>query len=1037
MLNTCGWMCTDILCVCVCLRIALSFFFFCFGCRCCCCFCCSEFFVPFVSFLNCLLREMYTWIIIHIINIYLYIIYRGRERESVCVCVAERVGGKELTMSSDNKGKKSGSSHVRPVISSGGFGRLHEDGAARGEDGSTPQITDADDFVGALAVFEREIRGLAEKLADERHSRDNEASSVLQTAHDALVVERDGEQRSFSTMAELGGRMETRATTRSPPSAVARKSVRPPPPTPSIRAPSVKNGAGDKRKATNPSHDASCVRAVALDVWATLGFFSLPPFGADLPAEWAGGHTWRSLRSDMTEFSAPSVERSDEEEEGEENEESIFGFVEALVRYYQREMTAMGGVSGNAEEPLSEEMLRNGLWQVVFNALFYCVTVPSSDLSLTSRDLESLSCGVEDRYDDAYTSSSSSLSSEKKEGRGGKAQEGENTGCRCLPTKLHWSTRAASKGMNKNRLHEQQERSGCGLERRLGHATPRGSRRHAELDEVVEEGRQSSFSSSKRGELVDGRRRRSTPFGDRLAVPPTIKLWYFVVRTFARLGYRRDAFYVQTPLRGSIHELLLSLLWLTKEYRLVAVAEYVQLQSMYGFLLQQGPVIHDGSSHSNEHHCNPNDDGFGRGAEKGYVSSAQPQDPEGESLLRCFPAAVPWPPASFVEKEHIAHRLEQIRQILPTLLDEKNAPMMRLPDLTRRLLSMRHLITLSMNRLECALHQRTEQTVSLGLHSVLDAQLCHPTHHGVYRQLCGGLQHLLGMEARVRETTQQLFHLGSLVARAVGLEEASLRQQRLHATALKALEDDEMTWWQPSQDGEGESEACARGNLSDVLVRFRATGAREHLTDLWASLRRRAQVGGGRRGSLHGTREHITESAAMQAQLEEKVRQNMETHYALHAALKAELLKWQFSRAKKKQDVDDERGKDDDSDGNRFALTNGEERGKILHAPRGLDNRSGDAHLKKKQMKVRPPFVSFDLVTNHISPHRPQATAVGQPAENATTSACLEIERLQEALYALDQQEEYREKCAEERRLQQDAVQLLHQQGLRVVHRRR
>ncbi|KAF8282700.1 hypothetical protein TcYC6_0022760 [Trypanosoma cruzi] len=939
-------------------------------------------------------------------------------------------------MSSENKGKASGPSHVRPVISSGGFGSLHEEGAAMGEDGSTPQITDFDDFVGALAVFEREVRGLAEKLADERQLRDNEASSVLQTARDALVLERDGEQRSFSTMADLGGRIATRATTRSPLSAVARKSVRPPFPAPSVRAPSVKKGAGDKRTATNPLHDASCVRTVALDVWATLGFFSLPPLGDDLPVEWAGGHAWRSLRSEMSDFSAQPVERSDGEEE-EDEEESIFGFVEALVRYYQREMVAMGGVSGNAEEPLSDEMLCNGLWQVVFNALFYCVTVSSSDLTNTSRDLECLSGGVEDRYDDVYTSFSSSLSPGKEEGRGGKTGEGENTGRRCLPTKLHWSTRAASKGMNRNQLQEQNERSVCGSQRRLVHAAPRGSRRHAELDEVVEEGLHASFLSSRRGELVDGRRRLSTPFRERLAVPPTIKLWYFVVSTFARLGYRRDAFYVQTPLRGSIHELLLSLLWLTKEYRLVAVAEYVQLQSMYGFLLQQGPVIHEGSSHPNEHHCNPNDDGFDPGVEKGYASFAQPQDPEGESLLRCFPAAVPWPPASFVEKEHIAHRLEQIRQILPTLLDEKDAPMMRLPDLTRRLLSMRHLITLSMNRLECALHQRTEQTVSLGLHSVLDAQLCHPAHHGVYRQLCAGLQHLLGIEARVRETTQQLFRLGSLVARAVGLEEASSRQQRLHAAALKALEDDEMTWWQPPQDGEGEGEACARGNLSEVFIRFRATGVREHLTDLWASLRRRAKVGGGRRGGLNGTKEHITESAAMQAQLEEKVRQNMETRYALHAALKAELLKWQLSSAQKEKDVDDERGEDDESDENRFGLTNGEEREKILRAPRGLDNGSGGAHLKKKQMKVRPPFVRFDLVTSHISPHRPQATAVGQPAENATTSACLEIERLQEALYALEQQEEYREKRAEEQRLQQDAVQLLHQQGLRVVHRRR
>ncbi|RNF01441.1 hypothetical protein TraAM80_07108 [Trypanosoma rangeli] len=944
-------------------------------------------------------------------------------------------------MSNNNKGKTSDRSQVRPIISfsssCGATSRAKEVGMVGEDDSRGMQKDECDEFVGALAVFEREVRGLAKKLADERHLREKALPTELQATHCASTEEEGGEEeRSFSATAALAGVTATRAsTTRSLASVTGNRFHRPP--IPSATAFAAANDVKDKRKTTIPTCDTSCVQTVALNVWATLGFFALPPFEVELP---------------VGVSSAPVEHTAKAEEKEEEEEDSIFAFVEALAGYYQRKL-AMTAASGKIEALLSDEMLCNGLWLVVFNALFYCVTAPGTDFQFDARDLECLFVATED-LDDVLCASSSSLSSSpelEEDSAGSGRQEGKGTGCKRVPTRLQWEVRMAAKEGARRRPQQQQEAGSAFIPRhRLTPAALRGSRRHAEPDAGMNERGGSPLLSSnpatvsaepatKRAELIERLRHRSIPFGGRLAVPPSIMLWYFVVHTFAQLGYRRDAFYVQTPLRSSIHELLLALLWLTKENQLVAVAEYVQLQRTYAFLLQQGgPVTHDGNCHPQYDDRNPRDDAVRAGVGREYTSSATPHDPVGEALLRCFPAAVPWPPASFVEEESIAYRLEQIRRILPAALDERDALRMHFPELTRRLLSMQRLITLSVNRIERALHQRTEQTVSLGLHSALDAQLCHPAHHGAYRQLCAGLQHLCGMEARVRETTQQLSQLGSLVARAVRLEMSSVQQQRLEAEVVKALEDDELTWLRQPLGEEGKHEGSARWNLNETFIRFRATGVREQLTDLWASLRRRAHVGGRRGDGPHGTRNCVAESAELQAQLEEKVRENMRGRYSLDAALKAELRRWQMCGADAtRHDVAAAAVGNHGEEG--FESKNGAEGENLLFAAPELRGGSGRAHLSatKRLKKLKLPFVTFDLVTSHISSHRPQATAVGEPAANATTSARLEMERLHEAFLALAQQEEYLAKRVEEQRLGKEAGELLREHGLRVVPRRR
>ncbi|RNF00557.1 uncharacterized protein Tco025E_08766 [Trypanosoma conorhini] len=962
-------------------------------------------------------------------------------------------------MSGSGKGKASDRFQVRPVISLGDHGGSRAKEPGVGENNSSGLQEDAcDEFVGALAVFECEVRGLTKKLADERHLREKAPPTGPQATRVAVGAEAEGS--SFSATAASAGVTATRATTSSSFASVTGSSLHRPPPGLSAAAFAAAKGVSDKGAATNSPCDTSCLQAVALNVWATLGFFALPPFGSDLPVGEADGHGRRSLRGDFTGASSPPMGPGEEEEdekeekEEEEEEESVFAFVEGLAGYYQRQLAAATAAPGEPQGPLSDDMLRNGLWLVVFNALFYCVSAPGTDFQFTPRGSECLSGDAEDLY--AAVDAASSLSSSLE-------PEGEGAGCKRVPTRLRWGTQATSKaaaGLRPAQKQQQQRTApGSVFRRRLTPVAVRGSCRHTEPGAGAGEGGKLPFSSSnpaavlaeaprKRAEPIERPRRHSAPLVGRLAAPPTIMLWYFVLRTFAQLGYRRDAFYVQTPLHGSIHELLLALLWLTKEHQLVAVAEYVQLQCMYAFLLQQGdPVTHDGNHHPRGHDGIPAADAGGVALEAEYASSAPPHDPDGEALLRCFPAAVPWPPASFLEKEIIAHRLQQIRQILPTSLDERGAPRMHLPDLTRRLLSMRRLIALSMNRLECALHQRTEQTVSLGLHSALDAQLCHPAHHGVYRRLCAGLQHLRGMEARVRETTQQLSQLGSLVARALRLEASSLQQQRLQAAAAKALEDDEMTWQRQPQTAAGKRDGGGRWNLKEAVIRFRATGAREHLTDLWASLRRRAQVGGRLSNAPRGApRECVAEIAEMQAELEAKVRENMEGLYSLGAALRAELRRWQLCGADTTRHAAAAAAAagDEDADGGGREETGvasiaAEGSETPLPAALELPNKSGGAHLSNRQRpkKSRPPFMTFDLVTSDIFSRRPQATAVGEPAANATTSARLELERLDEAFLALEQQEECRAKRAEEQRLGEEALGLLRQHGLRVVPRRR
>nr|CCC93374.1 conserved hypothetical protein [Trypanosoma congolense IL3000] len=748
-----------------------------------------------------------------------------------------------------------------------------------------------------------------------------------------------------------------------------------------------------------PPSDVTCVRDVALDVWATLGFFEVPP---------------------LEDEGCPCISRSDDKaslppavgvagKDLEACDADVFSFVSALEECYA------GLVEGEHVAPrLGCCQLLNGVWRVLFNAVFYCATAPCGVASPTGQD-------VTTRCFHPLRSYEHSCDERPKVG-----EEEE------FPVRLQWHSNYYKVGVDQKDPKRRKWR-GSSVEA----ADPLKDRRPPVSHDSNSKGVRGSVPpeslgsriktspeaeefvrSSHRSRLSNKHTNADQPlFSSVLDYPVPIESWRFILHKLAALGYKRDDFYVQTPVHSSLHELLLALLWLTKEFQLASAAEHVRMQLTYPFLLRQCsaesncedaaalPWVAEARA-SALSGCTQTMEG---GCSTRRLAADTLNQIRSERLLRSFPGAVPWPPASFMEQGDIAYRMQQLQRhpLATTEREDLGTTPAGLPDLSRQLLSIRRLFELSVDRLERTLHQRVEQSALLGSHSDLDVQLCYPAMHEAYKQMCRGLRHMCGLKERLQHIMEQLSRFGSLVAWTIRNAECcshgccNYNEHRNRREVNEAMESDEALM----RDALAEASELS---LRNVLCNFRATRRLGQLRDMVVFLRRKALLNNGR-------------APQDDMVLPAKVKHNIRTRYSLRSVLSAELL------SLKKDYV----------------------------IPKGVSV-SGRIKLPKPRRAL---LRSFDLVTSFSCPHgktesantdsicrnvagsgcvpvltdfinRAQAAVVGPPAGSATTSARLEAKRLQgvgsSILEGCGTSEEM---C----RMLESTLRSLHHHGVRIV----
>lgn len=750
---------------------------------------------------------------------------------------------------------------------------------------------------------------------------------------------------------------------------------------------------------------------IAVHIWATLGFFEMRPReGRTTIDSDSDGEDAASERETVSDGFSNCPELSDPHDT-----EAFLFALQDFLGLFQKDMVSVP----NAAFSALTELVRNGLWRVLFNATFYCVTVLDSRRrrrgAMSRKEGEVRTGGPEDAYEVVFPSSSSV----------GSVDEGDDGDERQAPVRLTWRNPGESAAQRAARCvrdpipTESPLRSGGALRGTgvdaLGN---RVDRRSGGRDALCKEG------SQPLARLCNARLRTTLPVAE----------WYFTLRCLAQVGYARDSFYLQTPSTASSIELLLALLWLTQQYKLLAVAEYVELSRRYGFLLQHHveEAVKQG----------PTRESVGGRFPAQAARHPQPR----ERLLHQFSSATVWPPVTFDENSAIQLRLVQLERCLgrSSSAEASQAPSTQdrnpsaAPQEVRRLLAVRRLVTLSLNRLHHALQRQAEQTVQLGLHSPLDAQLCRKEHHDLYEQVMAGLQYVQHTERRMRAAADGLAKAGSLVAFLLRYEESVVPADEV----LLALEEDDATWLS-NLDGAEESgvssdrerksprrqgvkrtpagtpserwrRAVRRGTLSEPaasslptsaaavvqsLSTFRATHSRAALTETWKRLLRRSHVAP-QSVSPENVR-FLLDVEAQQIQ-EARVRDNMTSRYSLQAALAAELAvlgheeQQQQARRRHPRSSCRRTGGRDDSCAD-----------DSTHSPQ-RPTAAPDVVVQP----VRVVLPDLDLVTNAaaafaqlrveeeaygpvaLGTAEVQLTEVGVPAAGSTTSARLELERL-------------------------------------------
>ncbi|CCW62997.1 unnamed protein product [Phytomonas sp. EM1] len=527
-----------------------------------------------------------------------------------------------------------------------------------------------------------------------------------------------------------------------------------------------------------------------------------------------------------------------------------------------------------------------------------------------------------------------------------------------------------------------------------------------------------------------------------LRVPLSVLDWRLLVRCLAQMGYKRDQFYIQTPTHASPHELLLVMLWLTKQYQLVTVAEYVEINQRYPFLLR----YHTATSDS-------------EGSPLLDIALTMNQ----ERLLFSFSKSTVWPPASFDESAIITHRLRQIERILGAERSEKCMPQL-VPQqgqhcaggvektVLRRVLSVQNLIQMSLNRLERALQQRNELISSLGPHSYLDAQLCTYENHNLYVRVVEGLSHLLAMEKRVLQRSRSLCAAGLLLSFVI-----SHQDPPTHVTdwdVVESLEGDAATWLANGYDNEqdevkgydktktipaslGRLEAVRRGQmrhttlsqasaneegdrntelLSHTISQFRAARIKEHLGSMWKSMVRRAKIHASPEDSTSNSLccdgSTVLLSDEAQAKIELHVKHHIDRYYSLHAALAAELLIFQCQHQQQIHSSQD-RNPLDDSHSSTYGSSFFGNQSSTVQPYRG-GNGTSPLPLNSSGVPLAVPLL-FTTTTSTLPSDISGATdstykgtplgdydiqpvEIGDPGPGATTSAIIEFERISRIL---------------------------------------
>ncbi|KAK7200128.1 hypothetical protein NESM_000062800 [Novymonas esmeraldas] len=710
---------------------------------------------------------------------------------------------------------------------------------------------------------------------------------------------------------------------------------------------------------------------VAVQVWAVLGFLEM-----------------RSAEATATSAAeAGEMERCAAGPSRPEDAESFLWGLEEFLRFYDADLPG----PSSAVLVDTTALVRNGLWRVLFNAVFYCLSVLDRHRRrrgpLPRREAEVCTGGVEDAYEVVYPSSTSSDAGE------------EASVARDAPVRLLWKHPGES---------DEEQRTRC-----VRPALPPDSPLWSVLPPSTSAPAADPTSADR---LSRSPHALADVYGGRLRSALRIADWYLVLRCLAQVGYRRDAFYLQTPFHASPYELLLALLWLTQQYKLLAVAEYVELNRRYAFLLQY-------------HVC---------ASFRGGGGETRPaQTTARERLVYRLAHASAWPPVSFDENATITHRLAQLERCLgrptsPTAHTVAGASAAALH--VRRLMATRRLLSLSFNRLHQALQRQAEHVALLGLHSPLDAQLCRKEHHALYEEVVAGLTYVQATEQRLRTAAGCLGAAGSLVAFLLRYEESTVPAEEV----LLALEEDDTTWLSGGGGGSGGGaearsrkttdaerwrRAVRRGTLptpqtapqssaspplapsaatlAESLATFRTTHARATLTETWKRLLRRSHVSP--QTVPPESLRFLLDTEAQQMQ-EARVWENMKARYSLQATLAAEVAVLGYETLQRHQ--------------RRRSHSRSPSRD-------GADDRWARAVEESVDATVRPVQVALpplDLVTSagaafaHLRAEEAaygpvalgsaemQLTEVGEPAAGSTTSARLELERLEEWEAQLDGQ---------------------------------
>lgn len=83
------------------------------------------------------------------------------------------------------------------------------------------------------------------------------------------------------------------------------------------------------------------------------------------------------------------------------------------------------------------------------------------------------------------------------------------------------------------------------------------------------------------------------------------------------------------------------------------------------------------------------------------------------------------------------------------------------------------LITLSLNRIECALREQVMLQKTVGLHNVHDMQLCHQAQHAQYDKTIAFLEAVSSLEKKINTLLEDLTTASLFVSR-------SLKQRELY-----------------------------------------------------------------------------------------------------------------------------------------------------------------------------------------------------------------------------------------------------------------